>query len=149
MEKPVQISNQVINQLSKKELLSMAEQLMIQACESGSNDPMEMLVQVRKAKEYCAAMEKAVDTYARDEFMKHGEKTVKIGNSEISLRHGYDVPDLQDDPIYKELYDQLKKREEQLKDVFKGKNIFDPDTGEEVPKVPVLRATKDSLALKF
>ena len=62
--------------------------------------------------------------------------------------NGGELPQYKDDPIYSELYDQLKEREALLKVALKSKETIYDSEGVEVPKVST-KPRKSSLTVKF
>lgn len=136
-------------QLSKDSLAAWSKQ-MVQLIEDGELNALEAHA---KAKAILAALTdviKRTEDLAQDEAMKYGGKTFEAFGASITLKDGAVTPDYTQDPVWVQMKEALKAREDLVKMAMKGKDveIIDTNTGEVVPKVQPKYA-KSSITIQF
>lgn len=140
------LANIEIN-LSKKQVEEMAVKKANEDLET--LDSIEVYTFMKKLTDYASKYMEVVKGKALDYLTAHGGKDIALYNSSITVRNGYDILDYEKDPIYAGLQDQLKQRQELLKTAYKSKLPIYDSEGIEVPKVPVKKATGDSIIYKY
>ena len=136
-------------QLTKQSLNEWAA-AMIQLIEYGELNALEAHA---KAKAVVAALTdviKATEDLAQDEAAKYGGKTFQAFGAQVTLKDGSVTPDYAQDPVWVQMKEALKTREDLLKTAMKTKDveIIDTNTGEVVPKVQPKYA-KSSISIQF
>ena len=126
---------------TKKEIQNSTKKFVDDLVESGEVNAIEALSQVARMEEAIKIVKDGLKASLPNEnFEAYGMKG--------TYKNGYDKPNFEDDPIYKDLKESLKQREELLKVALKSKeSIFDSE-GIEVPKVSTT-PTKGSLTITF
>jgi hypothetical protein len=133
--------------LSKAQLEEMAIQKANEDLEV--MDSIEVYTFMKKLTDYAGKYMEVVKGKAIEYLTARGGKDVALYGSKITIRNGYDVLDYTKDPIYSELQEKLKERQELLKMAHKHKGQYFDGDGIEVPKVPVKSATSDSIIYKY
>ena len=137
------------NQLTKQSLNEWAA-AMVSLIEDGELNPLEAHA---KAKAIVAALTdviKSTEDLAQDEAAKYGSKTFEAFGAQVTLKEGAVTPDYAQDPVYVQMKEALKAREDLLKTAMKTKDaqIIDTYTGEVVPVVQPKYA-KSSISIQF
>lgn len=126
---------------TKKEISKHAEEFANDILEEGFIDKVELLSQAIRLKEAMTVIESKVRSSLPEEnFEGFGMKG--------TYTQGGDIPQYEDDPIYKELKQDLKEREDLLKLALKQKEVIFDAYGNEVPKVST-KPRKSSLRISF
>jgi len=137
------------NQLTKQSLNEWAA-AMVSLIEDGELNPLEAHA---KAKAIVAALTdviKSTEDLAQDEAAKYGSKTFEAFGAQVTLKEGAVTPDYAQDPIWVQMKETLKSREDLLKTAMKTKDaaIIDTYTGEVIPVVQPKYA-KSSISIQF
>jgi hypothetical protein len=137
------------NQLTKQSLNEWAA-AMVRLIEDGELNPLEAHA---KAKAIVAALTdviKSTEDLAQDEAAKYGCKTFEAFGAQVTLKEGAVTPDYAQDPVWVQMKEALKSREDLLKTAMKTKDaeIIDTYTGEVVPVVQPKYA-KSSISIQF
>lgn len=126
---------------SKKEIVASAEALVTNILNDGEHDTTLLLTQALRLKEAITVIEsKLRESLPHEAFEAYGMKAVYV--------NGAEMPQYEDDLVYKEMKEKLKAREELLKLALKQKDVIFDSNGEEVPKVST-KAKKGSLTIKY
>ena len=132
---------------NKQELQELGREDAREAMASGDYSPLELVITARKASEYLSAFVKDLDPNAREELLQHYKNEASVLGSKASLGSTGDRPNLEEDPIYKELAEKLKARADLLKLARRSTDpIFDSE-GIEVPKVGLKSASREVLKI--
>jgi len=137
------------NQLTKQSLNEWAA-AMVRLIEDGELNPLEAHA---KAKAIVAALTdviKSTEDLAQDEAAKYGSKTFEAFGAQVTLKEGAVTPDYAQDPVWVQMKEALKSREDLLKTAMKTKDaaIIDTYTGEVIPVVQPKYA-KSSISIQF
>jgi hypothetical protein len=137
------------NQLTKQSLNEWAA-AMVSLIEDGELNPLEAHA---KAKAIVAALTdviKSTEDLAQDEAAKYGSKTFEAFGAQVTLKEGAVTPDYAQDPVWVQMKEALKSREDLLKTAMKTKDaaIIDTYTGEVIPVVQPKYA-KSSISIQF
>jgi hypothetical protein len=137
------------NQLTKQSLNEWAA-AMVRLIEDGELNPLEAHA---KAKAIVAALTdviKSTEDLAQDEAAKYGGKTFEAFGAQVTLKEGAVTPDYAQDPVWVQMKEALKSREDLLKTAMKTKDaeIIDTYTGEVIPVVQPKYA-KSSISIQF
>jgi hypothetical protein len=137
------------NQLTKQSLNEWAA-AMVSLIEVGVLNPLEAHA---KAKAIVAALTdviKSTEDLAQDEAAKYGSKTFEAFGAQVTLKEGAVTPDYAQDPVWVQMKEALKSREDLLKTAMKTKDaaIIDTYTGEVIPVVQPKYA-KSSISIQF
>jgi hypothetical protein len=135
--------------LDKKELQDRGAQDAKQALDSGNYGALGMTVTARKAAEYLASFIKELDSPAREELSQENYKEAEIFGSKLSLSSTGARLDYEADPIYRDLKERLKEREELLKLAHKSKDAIFDQYAAEVPKVPLKYQSREVLKIRL
>lgn len=126
---------------TKKEINASTKKFVDNLVEAGEIDPIEAISQVVRMEEAIKVVKEGLkDSIPNENFEAYGLKG--------TYKNGYDKPNFDDDPIYKELKESLKQREAILKLALKSKESIYDHEGIEVPKVSTT-PTKGSLTITF
>lgn len=126
---------------TKKEIQKSTKEFVNQLVDTGEIDPVEALSQVVRMEEAIKVVKDGLkESLPTENFEAFGLKG--------TFKNGYDKPNFEDDPIYKDLKERLKEREELLKVALKSKDSIYDSEGIEVPKVSTT-PTKGSLTITF
>ena len=136
-------------QLNKDSLAAWSKQ-MVQLIEDGELNALEAHA---KAKAILAALTdviKRTEDLAQDEAMKYGSKTFEAFGASVTLKDGAVTPDYAQDPVWVQMKEALKAREDLIKVAMKTKDVevIDTTTGEVVPRVQPKYA-KSSISIQF
>jgi hypothetical protein len=134
-----------------KEDIAIYAANMISLVEEGEVNPLEFHIKAKALSKALADVIAKTEELTREEAMKYSQKQFEAFGATIQLKEGADTPDLDIDPILRELKYKVKDREELLKQAYKMKGkgeIVDPSTGEFVPALPP-KPTKSSIAITF
>ena len=129
--KEIKIINNALSKLSKIELKKVAIHRSQTACTM--HNPIEVYASLRKMAEFASEGMKSIREQVTDEYDKYPEKQVSIKDVVCSIVSGGTVLNYDEDPIYKQIKNDLNDRKKLL-DVAQTKQIFDGE-GIEVPKV--------------
>jgi hypothetical protein len=124
---------------------------MISLVEDGEVNPLEFHIKAKALSKALAEVIAKTEELTREEAMTYSQKQFEAFGATIQLKEGADTPDMDIDPILRELKAKVKDREELLKQAYKMKGkgeIVDPSTGEFVPALPP-KPTKSSIAITF
>jgi hypothetical protein len=117
----------------------------------GDLDPFAVHIRAKAVIKALEAIITQTEELAREQASRYGEKSFTAYGAKIELRDGYDSPDFSKDEVAVGLTEQLKARQDLLKQAFKLRDkaaIVDPQTGEIVPVMP-LKTTKSSISISF
>ena len=134
-----------------KEDIAIYAANMISLVEEGEVNPLEFHIKAKALSKALADVIAKTEELTREEAMKYSQKQFEAFGATIQLKEGADTPDLDIDPILRELKAKVKDREELLKQAYKMKGkgeIVDHSTGEFVPALPP-KPTKSSIAITF
>jgi len=134
-----------------KEDIAIYAANMISLVEDGEVNPLEFHIKAKALSKALADVIAKTEELTREEAMKYSQKQFEAFGATIQLKEGADTPDLDIDPILRELKAKVKDREELLKQAYKMKGkgeIVDPSTGEFAPALPP-KPTKSSIAITF
>lgn len=117
----------------------------IDACNEGYDSPLEVLMVIRRLKAKIEFEEKSLLPLALLEAQKYSENELKEAFG-FSIGVIADTLDYEQDEQYKELKRLLDARRGKLKAAVKsGKEFFDEDTGEMLPRVDVKKYGGETL----
>ncbi len=142
-------NNKTIGQLSKKELQEVAIKDAENKMNEGYSSAIDLTVMLRKAAEYIASYVKALDSVARQELAQENNQEADRLGAKLSLSSTGKRLDYSADPIYNDLQNRLKDREELLKLAHKSKDAIYDQYGAEVMKVPVKYASREVLKIRL
>lgn len=126
---------------TKKEIQKSSEEFSEKIIHSGEYNLQELLAQAIRYKEAITIVEKKIrDSIPQEDFEAFGLKA--------KYTDGGDIPQFEDDEIYRTLKKDLKDREELLKTALKMKDSFFDPYGNEIPKVST-KPRKSSLRITF
>lgn len=117
----------------------------------GDLDPFAVHIRAKAVIKALEAIITQTEELAREQASRYGEKSFTAYGAKIELREGYDSPDFSKDEVAVQLTEQLKARQDLLKQAFKLRDkaaIVDPQTGEIVPVMPP-KTTKSSISISF
>ena len=145
----IDFNNKAVGQLSKKELAEVAKKDAAQKMAEGYSSALDLTVMLRKAAEYISAYVKALDSPAREELYQEDNKEADRIGAKLSLSSTGQRLDYSADPIYSDLQNRLKEREELLKLAHKSKDAIFDQYAAEVPRVPVKYASREVLKIRL
>jgi len=126
---------------TKKEIQKSSKDFVKDLIDSGDHNPQELLSQAIRLKEAFTVIEKNLrDSLPQENFEAFGLKA--------TYRNGGDIPQFEDDEIYRSIKKDLDDRKELLKTALKTKDVFFDPYGNEIPKVST-KPRKSSLTIKF
>lgn len=126
---------------TKKEIQTSSKQFAKKLIDEGNHNPQELLAQALRLKEALTVIENEIrNSLPQEDFEAFGMKG--------TYRDGGDIPQYEEDEIYRSLKKDLKDREELLKAALKLKNTVFDQYGNAVPKVST-KPRKSSLTIKF
>lgn len=126
---------------TKKEIQQSSKDMIDRILQEGNHNPTELLSQAIRLKEALTVIEKELrNSLPQEDFEAFGMTG--------TYRDGGDIPQYEEDEIYRSLKKDLKDREEILKAALKLKNTVIDQYGNEVPKVST-KPRKSSLTIKF
>jgi len=132
-------------QMSKQDIQLEAQNQLQQIWEAGETDEFKLLAITERNKTFWDTF----STEVRAKIDDTPEKSYKAFGCEFAIRNTGDKLDYASDPIYAQLQEQLKQRQELLKIAFKSTTPIYDEHGVEVPKVPVKTFGKETLIVKF
>jgi len=132
-------------EMSKKEIISQAEQNARQMMDEGKTNEFDALAAAERLSVFVDTFKKQL----RADIDQIPEKTYKRGNVEFSMRNTGDRYDYAQDELYAQLQEKLKQRKQLLDLARKSDDpIFDSE-GVEVPKVGIKTHGKEALVVKY
>lgn len=135
--------------LEKKELQELAKKTARELMNEGYSDAVVLTVLARKASEYLAAYAQELNSDARAELQNYDNNQADIYGARLELSSTGTRLDLEADPVYSNLQEELKQRAALLKMAYlQEKPVYDSE-GVEVPKVPIKSPSKEVLKVKL
>ena len=126
---------------SKKEIQITSKKFVANLLDSGEINKVEVYAQALRLKEALSIIEAELkESLGQENFEAFGIKG--------TFRNGGEVLNYSDDPIYANLQNQLKDREELLKVALKSNNTIYDHQGWDVPKVSTTNR-KSSLSITY
>lgn len=138
----------VYKNVSKEDIRSQALDIINEVI-AGEIDPLKAFIAAKANIEAWTMIAEEIKGYALDEAEKYKNNETVMG---ASFRLGYtgDRYDYEQDKTYRDLKEQLKKREELLKQASQTKAVLvDDETGEQIPKVDIKTWSKQTLSVSF
>lgn len=117
----------------------------------GEIDPLSVHIRCKAVVKALEAIIERTEEVAKDAAALYGKGEFKFSGASVQLREPRDMPDFTQDPVWVELNERIKARQELIKTAFKMAStaaIVDPNTGEVVPVVPV-KPAKTTLTVTF
>lgn len=127
---------------TKKEATQRGVELIKSSLDSGEIDKMELYANIARLSE---VLNSALSTCRSEIYIT--EKT-KVYGVEFTPVNGGESLNYKDDPVYLEMFEKLKNREDLLKLAYKSKDEIYDSEGVEVPKVSGT-PRKSSVTIKF
>lgn len=120
---------------TRKEVIQSAEQFADELLDSGEFNSQEALTRLVKLSDYLTAFEKKLRADIESEMV--GNDKLTISGVTMAFSEGSQRMNYKDDPIYAEMQEALKQREELLKVANKSKTPIYDSEGIEIPKITV------------
>lgn len=120
--------------------LSLHIPTLLQAVEDGIADTIETFSKLKKAEFVITSNVEKLKDKAIDYIESRGVKNEELKPYNLGIGRSGDVLDYEKDTLYNDLKNKLKERENQLKNAYQSKDIavfYDPDSGEQIPIVPI------------
>jgi len=140
----------ISSDISKADIEQFTESV-VQSVFDGDLDPFAVHIRAKAVIKALEAIVSQTEELARDQASRYGQKSFVAYGAKVELREGYDAPDFSKDEVCNNLSNQLKARQDLLKQSYKlqGKAVIvDPDTGEIVPVMPP-KTSKSSISISF
>lgn len=140
----------ISSDISKADIEQFANSV-VHSVFDGDLDPFAVHIRAKAVIKALEAIIAQTEELARDQAAKYGQKSFTAYGAKVELREGYDAPDFSKDEVCNQLSNQLKVRQDLLKQSYKlqGKAVIvDPDTGEIVPVMPP-KTSKSSISISF
>lgn len=131
---------------TRKEVIQSAEQFADELIQSGEFKSDEALTRLVKLNDYITAFEKKLRADIEDDMV--GNDKITLSGVTIACSEGSQRINFKEDPIYCELQDALKEREDLLRVALKSSKPIYDNEGIEIPKVSV-SFTKSSIKVSY
>lgn len=133
--------------VSKKDIENLATSIIVDI-EDGNKDPLKIHIQAKALIDVFSQIAERSLSAAMSEAYKHSDKSFEFIGAKVEFKSTGDRFDYEKDDEYRKLKEQLKAREDLLKQACKSSATLVIDD-EVIPKVPIKSPSKQTLAISI